>query len=759
MTEFLTAANGLFSFLVTYLIHSTLLGLLVLFVFKYGPRIGTETRVTFLKAALLGPLLSSLIVTLDYLPHFGWQWSITSVTEASSSPAETDHQRDRDDLLNSALMPETQGKYARGSRDNATAAPALAAVDAKTQESSSRQSPSGSAHGWIIRSVCCLIFLTACFSGGMLILYQLRQLRRLRLEGLPVTTPDTRSLVKRLSRQAGLREPVSVLESQRIRSPFTAGIIRPFILIPARFLGLLNAQEKAALLAHEIVHVARRDSLWKLLGELLCRSFFFQPLNRCLFRKLEIEMEFVADAHAALLLEERTGLARCLTKLCEWILTADASRREPQLSVGMAAFRSTLGHRIECLLEDRPLPPRRFMRTTMLGSVLVLLILLVAVAPRAAATPRNPVIEEEPSMKQSLTTLAVLASLTLPAGAEDKQSEQARPAVTSTQPDAIPEGAMNLNGMLVGQLLKKDVERGTFVVKVDAIPRVWKNSKAENPKSLIGKNIEVNGVFGKWLDVLLLVKPGETLEFEARHDRGAQLTFPGELLRKVAPYKAEDYPVLPEEFRGFRGAVTGKVLKKDPDTFELIVQVDKVTDTWKKSEAENSKSIEGKKMMLAGFWRRKEAYYKLNEGDRIEVGLQHIGRQSDHLSVAEFVRKTDEKPDRDSAPARDQKAGESTGFPAGMRGFRGILIGTLVSKDVEKGEFVFTADKVKRVWKKNGAKDTKSCEGRQFTVQGVSGKWLDVLLVLKPGDRLECEAFHNRGDHLNFPSELLKKID
>ena len=87
--------------------------------------------------------------------------------------------------------------------------------------------------------------------------------------------------------------------------------------------------------------------------------------------------------------------------------------------------------------------------------------------------------------------------------------------------------------------------------------------------SVVGKNIEMDGVSGKWLDVLLVVKVGETLECEARHDGGDRLTFPGELLRKVTPYDPKDYPVLPEGFRGFNGAVAGKIVKKDPETFDL----------------------------------------------------------------------------------------------------------------------------------------------------------------------------------------------
>ncbi len=364
-------------------------------------------------------------------------------------------------------------------------------------------------------------------------------------------------------------------------------------------------------------------------------------------------------------------------------------------------------------------------------------------------------------MTRRLAVFALITGLVLPVLGDDddqQKKQQQAAAKLKTTPDPLPEGIQRFNGMLVGRLAKKDIEKGTFVVKVDAVARVWRNSKAEDPTSIVGKYVEVDGVFGKWLDVLLLVKVGETLEFESKHDGGSRLTFPGELLRKVAPYDPGDYPVLPETFRGFNGAVAAKIVKKDPETFEMIIQVDRVIDTWKNNRAKDPKSIEGKKMMLAGFWRRKETYHGLKPGDRIEVGLQHITVRSDHLTVAEFVRKA-----RDGAESSKQdgsaKAATKDGFPLGMRGFRGIMEGQLVSKDVEKGELVIRFQRATRVWRRNEAKDTESCKGESFTVRGISGKFLDTLLTMKPGDKLQVEAFHNGGKHLDFPGELLKKVD
>jgi hypothetical protein len=379
--------------------------------------------------------------------------------------------------------------------------------------------------------------------------------------------------------------------------------------------------------------------------------------------------------------------------------------------------------------------------------------------PRRHRQMKNPFKTEDRPMKRQLALIALTAGLALPISAEEQKPE-ARPPITKKTADDLPKAALRFNGMLVGRLVTKDVEKGTFIINVDAVPRVWRNSKAESPKSLIGKNITVDGVFGKWLDVLLLVKNGETLECEARHDGGNGLTFPGELLRKVAPFKPGDYPVLPEEFRGFAGAVSGKIVTKNTDLLEVIIEVDRVIEPWEKNAAKKPESIVGKRVMLGGFWQRKDAYHGLKVGDQIEVGLQHIGRQSDHLSVTEFVRKVSRSPVSPRPGAKpDTSLGETRrrdGFPA--RGFMGALVGRLVEKDVEKGTLVLKVDAVPRVWKKNTARNPKALIGQEVEIEGIASRLLDVLLTTRKGETLEVAARHDGGNRLTFPGELFRKV-
>ena len=130
--------------------------------------------------------------------------------------------------------------------------------------------------------------------------------------------------------------------------------------------------------------------------------------------------------------------------------------------------------------------------------------------------------------------------------------------------------------------------------------------------------------------------------------------------------------------------VAAKIVKKDGTMFELIVQVDRVIDTWKNNRAQNAKSIEGKQMMLAGFWRRKDQYHGLKVGDHIEVGLQHIGLRSDHLTVAEFVRKSTRRPETPK-PTASKGTTSHTEIAQWHNRFHGFTRGTARGKRCREG--------------------------------------------------------------------------
>jgi hypothetical protein len=328
-----------------------------------------------------------------------------------------------------------------------------------------------------------------------------------------------------------------------------------------------------------------------------------------------------------------------------------------------------------------------------------------------------------------------------------------------SEPQNIPDELQGFSGMILGRLVTRDIEQGQFTVTVDYVPRVWRNNRAARPRSAVGKTFLVDGVSGRFLDRLLLIDPGDTVRFEAQQQRDDRLTFPGELLEMAEPYDPEDYPVPPDEFRGFRGMITGTIVGKKDDSLELTIEIDEIERVLDGNRAEDAEAGIGEAVVVGGFWQApmRERFEQLRIGDTVRTGLHHQVPQSDHMRAIEFVGKVADDPDSDE-PARRREL-DDDGFPVGMHGFRGILIGKLVDKDIEEGTLTFVAEEVKRVWRQNKATDLESCEGHTFVVEGISGRWLDVLIAIERDDRIEVEAFHNGSGHLDFIQEWLKKVE
>src|SRR5258708_34852378 len=92
-----------------------------------------------------------------------------------------------------------------------------------------------------------------------------------------------------LQRTTGHRRRVHLTMARTISSPVALGLSE--ICVPELALSDLGVEQQRSMLAHELPHLARRDSLWLAGASLIERFFFFQPLNRLARRELETRSE------------------------------------------------------------------------------------------------------------------------------------------------------------------------------------------------------------------------------------------------------------------------------------------------------------------------------------------------------------------------------------------------------------------------------------------------------------------------------------
>jgi len=168
-------------------------------------------------------------------------------------------------------------------------------------------------------------------------------------------------MLEELAAAAGVRPPTLSVSSV-LSGPIAFG---NEIVLPERVLTRLAPSEQRAVIAHELGHVVRRDPAW-LMGALAIESMLHvQPLNRLMRRRLRAASEYLCDDWAA----ERAGgmvLARSLAEVAGWVQQQPA----PAVAAGMAGHCSQLVSRVERLLEDEtPARPGRWAVRAVAGAI------------------------------------------------------------------------------------------------------------------------------------------------------------------------------------------------------------------------------------------------------------------------------------------------------------------------------------------------------------------------------------------------------
>lgn len=269
------------------------------------------------------------------------------------------------------------------------AAPVLPALAAPVAESTMRllpgaldtaamAAPQAATWSWS------MLLLAAWAAGvAVMLLHSLRGYRASRAlvdAAMDCTDASLQQALQLAADAHGLRRAPRLKLSAQIRSPQLIGPWRPVLLLPARELPRMAADDLDMALTHELIHLQRRDLWWGLLPALAQHLFFFHPLVHLAAREYALAREEACDGAVV------AGHGHCRHDYGRLLVQLGVAPR-PAVGVASASpnFRS-LKRRLLSLQQTR-----RFPRVAAVA--ITAIFVLVGVAPLrlvAAAAPPPP---------------------------------------------------------------------------------------------------------------------------------------------------------------------------------------------------------------------------------------------------------------------------------------------------------------------------------------------------------------------------------
>ncbi len=364
------------AWMLTYLLHSTLLLGLAWLASKPLSRWSVAAEEMVWKLALVGALFTaSLQLAAGWQPLAG-HWRLADLDGTAAAVAIPRESALVPVRMAASPTPKIQSHSVRAIPKALPAPPAAP----------TRSLPSIAALALSAWALGALVLLTA-FGRSYLRLGR-------RLHNRPrVVGGDLHAQLRTLAAEAGLGDAVRLSCSCRVPVPLAMGLREPEICVPPRALVGLTGEQQEGMLAHELAHLARRDPFWLVLGQAMACVLFFQPLNWVARRRLREISEMLSDEWAVARTGRPLSLAGCLAEVAGWSL-GHAALPVPS----MADRPSSLGRRIRRLLDETRLPESPARRAWLAAAMGVLIIAVAAAAPAvSAARPDEPLQPKKPA--------------------------------------------------------------------------------------------------------------------------------------------------------------------------------------------------------------------------------------------------------------------------------------------------------------------------------------------------------------------------
>ena len=164
---------------------------------------------------------------------------------------------------------------------------------------------------------------------------------RLRRQESTAVCAKVHAICEELRQLLGITRPVRYRQTTRVETPAVAGWWHPVIFLPISALTGLSEEQLRLVIAHELAHIRRWDTLVNLLQAASETLFFYHPAVWWLNRSIRAEREHCCDDAALSVCPDRLQYARALAFMA-------GLRAAPALAMG--ANRGSLTHRVARIL-------------------------------------------------------------------------------------------------------------------------------------------------------------------------------------------------------------------------------------------------------------------------------------------------------------------------------------------------------------------------------------------------------------------------
>lgn len=160
-------------------------------------------------------------------------------------------------------------------------------------------------------------------------------------------------IVSRINREYGKEERFKVLLVPKVRTPAILGLWHPKILMPAN---AYTEEELYYILKHEMLHYYQHDMLVKILSDILCTIYWWNPavylLRKLIARALEIRVDSLLAS--GLSEEDKTCYMECIVKSMKAGMRKDSgARKDSGMIITFASEKGNImKQRFLCICED-----------------------------------------------------------------------------------------------------------------------------------------------------------------------------------------------------------------------------------------------------------------------------------------------------------------------------------------------------------------------------------------------------------------------